>query len=138
MMDYVRLVKEPIALEPIMSFLTGPEIGAVATFVGVVRARGNGENIQYLEYEAYPEMALNTIAQICAEVRERFPTIRKVAIVHRIGQLAPGEQAVVIGVCAAHRDEVFAALAYAVDRLKEIVPIWKKEVSEKGARWKTG
>ncbi|MFN3347034.1 MAG: molybdenum cofactor biosynthesis protein MoaE, partial [Candidatus Bipolaricaulaceae bacterium] len=81
-MDYVRLTKDPIDLEAIISFLTEPEIGAVATFVGTVRARENDENIQYLEYEAYPEMAVATISQICAEVRERFPSIRKVAISH--------------------------------------------------------
>ncbi len=137
MEDYMKITHDPINIGEIVSHITHPEVGAVATFIGVVRGMDNGERISHLEYEAYPEMALNELGRIGAEARSRWPTIRQVAIVHRIGKLSVGEIAVVIGVCASHREEVFSAVHYAIDRLKEIAPIWKREVGEKGARWKS-
>jgi molybdopterin synthase catalytic subunit len=84
--------------------------------------------VLYLEYEAYPDMAVQTLRQVAGEVQERWPEVRAVAIVHRVGRLHVGERAVVIALSAAHRRQTFDALHYAIDRLKEIVPIWKKEV----------
>jgi len=135
--DHIRITESPIDPDEIVSLLTHPEIGAVATFVGVVRGEENGERISHLEYEAYTEMAEEVLRGIITEVKHRWPEIRQVAIVHRIGKLAVGEIAVVIGVCAAHRSGVFSALGYAIDRLKQTVPIWKKEVGERGIRWKS-
>lgn len=134
--DIGTLTEDPINVERIISDLTEPAIGAVATFVGVVRNTSDDRKVQYLEYEAYPQMALAEMRQICAEVRDRWPTISRVVIVHRTGRLAVGQSAVVIALSSAHRREVFDALHYAIDRLKEIVPIWKKEVWEGGAEWK--
>ena len=134
--EIVAITEDPIAVEEIVSRLTEPAIGAVATFVGVVRRDSDDRAVDYLEYEAYPQMALTEMRQICTEVREHWPTTRKVAIFHRTGQLSVGEIAVVIAVSSAHRQEVFDALHYAIDRLKEIVHIWKKEVWKGGAEWK--
>jgi len=136
MENLVRITQEPIDLEEVASFLSSPEVGAVLTFIGTVRETEDGERISYLEYEAYEEMAKEELLAICREIKTRWPQVRRVAFVHRIGRVGVGEAAVAIGVSAPHREETFPALAYAVDRLKETVPIWKKEVGEKGARWK--
>jgi len=131
MEDYVEITERKIGSDEIVARLARPEIGAVATFVGIVRGSEDGEPISHLEYEAYPKMAIAELKRICTEIRGRWETIKGVAIVHRVGKIAVGETTVVIGLSAAHRSEVFDALRYAIDRLKEIVPIWKKE----GGRW---
>jgi len=111
--------------------------GAAVTFVGVVRDNTDGRQVQYLEYEAYPEMAEATLRQIGGEVQQRWKSIRQVAIVHRVGRMGIGEVSVVIALSAGHRPEMFDALHYAIDRLKEIVPIWKKEVWTDGSEWRS-
>jgi len=131
MEDYVEITEREIRVDEIVTRLARPEIGAVATFVGIVRESEDGKPISHLEYEAYPKMAIAELKRICTEIRGRWETIEGVAIVHRVGKIAVGETAVVIGLAAAHRSEVFDALRYAIDRLKKIVPIWKKE----GGRW---
>jgi len=131
MEDYVEITERKIRVDEIVTRLARPEIGAVATFVGIVRESENGKPISHLEYEAYPKMAIAELKRLCTEIRGRWETIEGVAIVHRVGKIAVGETAVVIGLSAAHRSEVFDALRYAIDRLKKIVPIWKKE----GGRW---
>ena len=123
-----EIVQEDVLIDEIVARLADPANGAVVTFVGVVRGETDGREVLYLEYEAYPEMALQTLRQVAGEVQERWPEIREVAIVHRVGRLQVGETAVVIALSAAHRRQMFDALHYAIDRLKEIVPIWKKEV----------
>jgi molybdopterin synthase catalytic subunit len=126
-----------ISVDEVVSRLADPAIGALSTFVGVVRGSTDGRETLYLEYEAYPEMAEKTMAQVGQEVQERWPEIRQVAIVHRTGRLGIGETAVVIALSAAHRRQVFDALHYAIDRIKAFVPIWKKEVWADGAEWKS-
>ena len=108
--------------------------GAVIVFRGVARRQSRGREVVHLEYEAYPEMAEKVMAQIAEEMRSRWP-ITRVAIVHRTGVLQIGQASVVIAVSAPHRGEAFAAAQYAIDRLKEIVPIWKKEVWSDGSQW---
>jgi len=132
-----EVTRQTISTDDVITRLADPAIGAVATFVGVVRGETKGREVRYLEYEAYPEMAEQTLRQLGGEVRTRWPTVRQVAIVHRVGRLEIGETAVVIALSAAHRQEVFDALRYAIDRLKEIVPIWKKEVWADGAEWRS-
>jgi molybdopterin synthase catalytic subunit len=118
--------------------LADPAIGAVITFVGVVRGVTDGREVRYLEYEAYPEMAEDTLRQIGGEICERWKTVRGVAIVHRLGRLQVGELAVVIALSAAHRSEIFDGVHYAIDRLKQIAPIWKKEVwADGGTEWRS-
>ena len=131
-----EITLEVISVDEVVTRLADPAIGAVATFVGVVRGETDGREVHHLEYEAYPEMAEETLRQIGDEVRARWETIRQVAIVHRVGRLEVGETAVVIALSAAHRPALFDALHYAIDRLKEIVPIWKKEVWVDGEEWR--
>ncbi len=128
---------EEISVDEVVARLADPAIGAVVTFVGVVRGTTDGREVRYLEYEAYPEMAEETLRQVGAEVQARWKTIREVAIVHRVGRLQVGETAVVIALSAAHRHEMFDAVHYAIDRLKEIVPIWKREVWTDGEEWRS-
>jgi molybdopterin synthase catalytic subunit len=108
--------------------------GAVIVFRGVARRQSRGREVVHLEYEAYPEMAEKVMAQIADEMKGRWP-ITRVAMVHRTGVLAIGQASVVIAVSAPHRGEAFAAAQYAIDRLKEVVPIWKKEVWSDGSQW---
>jgi MoaE-MoaD fusion protein len=108
--------------------------GAIATFIGTVRDHGRGQRVTHLEYEAYAPAAELTMAQIGDEIQERWG-IDRVAIAHRVGSLAVGEASVVISVASAHRDAAFEACRYAIERIKEIVPIWKKEHYADGAAW---
>jgi molybdopterin synthase catalytic subunit len=132
-----EVTEQEVSVDEIVARLADPANGAVATFVGVVRGNTEGRETLYLEYEAYPEMAESTLHQVGKEVQVRWPEIRRVAVVHRLGHLEVGETAIVIALCAAHRRQVFDALHYAIDRIKEIVPIWKKEVYADGAEWKS-
>ena len=132
-----EVVGEPISVDEVVSRLANPAIGAVVTFVGAVRGDTDGRRVLYLEYEAYPEMAEQVLAQVGDEVRARWTEVQQAAIVHRVGRLDIGDVAVVIALSAAHRRQTFDALRYAIDRLKEIVPIWKKEVWADGAEWKS-
>ena len=134
MEDHVKITGSRIDPAEVVSRLVRPEIGAVATFVGVVRADAG---VSHLEYEAYPGMVEEALQGIIAEVKERWPGIRGAAIVHRTGRLEIGEIAVVIGLAASHREGIFDALRYAIDRLKRIAPIWKKELGKDGGRWIT-
>ncbi|MER3419936.1 MAG: molybdopterin converting factor, partial [Chloroflexota bacterium] len=106
-------------------------------FYGVVRNHNRGRRVLYLEYDAYPPMAEKKMHEIAAEVRQRWP-VTGIAMRHRIGRLEIGEVSVMIAVASAHRADAIAACHYAIDRLKEIVPIWKKEVFEGGEEWLEG
>lgn len=130
---------DPISLDDIAALVKRPETGAIAVFGGVVRNVSAGKEVEYLEYEAYEEMALAKLRQVAAEARERWPKVVDIAIVQRIGHLEVGENAVIVAVSSSHRgDGCFEACHYAINRLKEIVPIWKKEVSPDGAEWVEG
>ena len=125
---------EPLSVERVVSMVRHPHAGAIDTFIGTVRELTNGKKTIYLKYEAYVPMAEKTLAQIGAEIADRWPGART-AIHHRIGELDIGDIAVVIAVSTPHRAEAFAAARYAIERLKEIVPIWKKEHWEDGEKW---
>jgi molybdopterin synthase catalytic subunit len=118
----------------VVTRVTGPGVGGVVTFIGTVRDHARGRSIDHLEYEAYPEMAEREMERIADEAAARFPGAR-VAMAHRTGHLAVGEIAVVIAAAAPHRAEAFAACRFAIDTLKERVPIWKKEIASDGAYW---
>jgi len=130
----LEISESHIELEPLVQHVRKNANGAVVTFLGVVRDFSRGHNVVYLEYEAYREMAIRKMQQIADEVREKW-SIDDIAIVHRVGHLEVGERAVAIAVGAPHRGVAFEACEYAIDRLKEIVPIWKKEVGEGGEAW---
>jgi molybdopterin converting factor subunit 1 len=138
-----QIAHEPIDLNALTKAITGPATGAVCLFSGAVRGEtnANGELIETarLEYEAYEPMALQKMKQVAAEIRERWPLVQGIAIVQRIGKLGVGEPTVLIACAAAHRDQgCFDAARYGIDRLKEIVPVWKKEISPNGSQWVTG
>ena len=108
--------------------------GAVIVFRGVARRYSRGRDVVHLEYEAYPEMAEQVMAEIGEEIKTKWP-VSGVAIVHRTGVLEIGQASVAIAIAAPHRGEAFAAAQYAIDRLKQVVPIWKKEVWSDGSQW---
>jgi molybdopterin synthase catalytic subunit len=132
-----KIVKEPINTDGLISAVDNPGAGAICTFLGVVRDNNLGREVNYLEYEAYPEMAVPAMQRIADEIRERWDVI-EVAMVHRVGRLAIGEASVGIAVSSPHRAEAFEACHYAIDRLKETVPIWKKEAWADGEEWIEG
>jgi molybdopterin synthase catalytic subunit len=134
-----KITEAPIVLEEVTKAVVRPPCGAVVTFVGVVRNESRGKRVSYLEYEAYPPMAEKQMRQVAQEIAERWPAVVAVALVQRVGRLQVGDVAVVIAVSTAHRDEgCFEACRYAIDRLKEIVPVWKKEVGPEGTEWVEG
>ena len=135
--EIFEITTEELSADQIIAQLNTPDIGAVVTFVGVVRGETDGQEVRYLEYEAYPEMAKPMLQQIGDEIRVRWPNIHEIAIVHRVGRLMVGQTAVIIALSAAHRQETFDALRYAINRLKEIVPIWKKEFFADSSAWKS-
>ena len=129
------LSHEPVAPDAANALIDGDRSGAIVTFTGVVRPTSkSGRAVTRLEYEAYEPMALAKLEQCLAEARERWP-VQDAAVVHRLGALGLGDVAVSIAVAAGHRGEAFAACAYVIDRVKQIVPIWKKETGPDGSEW---
>ena len=129
-----QIVSGPIDVAAVTAAVARPSAGATVTFVGTTRDHNDGRRVSRLEYEAYPEMALAEMRRIGETAQQRWP-IEKVAIVHRIGIVPLGEASVVIAVSAGHRRAAFEACHFAIDRLKEVVPIWKKEYFEGGEIW---
>lgn len=136
------ITEEELDLNALLEAITLPSTGAAAIFTGMVRgltSRGDPHETLYLEYEAYKPMAEAKMKQVAQEIRERWPTIEGIAIVQRVGRLYPRTPTVLIACTSAHRDTgVFDAARYGIDRLKEIVPVWKKEVSPQGGEWVEG
>jgi molybdopterin synthase catalytic subunit len=128
------LSDRPLDVGEVVSRVMGPDVGGLVTFVGAVRDHARGREIRHLEYEAYPPMAVAEMEKICVAARERWPDAR-VAIAHRHGHLGIGDLAVVVAAAAPHRGEAFEACRFAIDTLKETVPIWKKEVARDGEYW---
>jgi molybdopterin synthase catalytic subunit len=131
-----------IDLDELLARITLPTTGAACCFSGMVRgitSRDNPHETVYLEYEAYTPMAEAKMRQVAEEIRARWPAVEGIAIVQRVGRLNPGTPTVLIACSAAHRDTgVFEAARYGIDRLKEIVPVWKKEVGPQGEEWVEG
>ncbi|HZE90045.1 MAG TPA: molybdenum cofactor biosynthesis protein MoaE [Verrucomicrobiae bacterium] len=134
MTDLCSIVSGPIDVAALSERVRTPGSGAVATFAGVVRDENRGRRVERLEYEAYAPMAEKEMARIIEEMRRRW-TVEGIAIVHRTGRLEIGETSVAIAVAAAHRREALEAVAFAIDRLKADVPVWKKEHGEAGGDW---
>ena len=132
--DIFEITREPIDIAGLRARLLTGESGAVVIFDGVARNNTKGRRTLYLEYEGYTEMALKTMAQISSEVHEKWP-INRVGIIHRLGRIEISESSVVIIVTSAHRRVAFEACQYGIDRLKKIVPIWKKEYFVDGEVW---
>lgn len=130
----ILITCEPLDHEAITSTVRSDSNGGVVTFMGTTRKETNGRRVLYLEYESYDKMAEKMLRFIADEIRERWG-ITDLSIAHRLGRLEIGETSLVIAVGAPHRDEAFAACQHAVDRIKEEVPIWKKEVFDDGEIW---
>ena len=130
----ILLTREPLNPEAITAGVRDNANGAVVTFLGTTRNETDGRRVLHLEYEAYEGMAQKMLSRISEEIHERWGT-GHVAIAHRFGRLEIGEVSLVVAVASPHRREAFAACQYAVDRIKQNVPIWKKEVFEDGGVW---
>jgi molybdopterin synthase catalytic subunit len=136
------ITEDEIDLNELLARITLESTGAAAIFTGMVRgvtSRENPHQTEYLEYEAYVPMAEEKMKQVAGEIRAKWPVVDGIAIVQRVGKLYPKTPTVLIACTAAHRDTgVFDAARYGIDRLKEIVPIWKREVSPSGEFWVEG
>lgn len=128
------LTDQPLDINDAIQKVIRPEAGAINTFIGIAREFTRGKRTLFLEYEAYVPMAEKQLERIGDEIQKKWPEART-AIGHRTGKLDISETAVVIAVSAPHRDEAFQASRYAIERIKEIVPIWKKENWEDGTEW---
>lgn len=136
-----RITNDVLNLDELVASITLPSTGAACVFTGMVRGETarEGRTTMRLEYEAYAPMAEMKMKQVADEIRARWPSVEGIAIVQRIGPLSPGTPTVLIACSAAHRDTgVFEAARYGIDRLKEIVPVWKKEIGPDGAEWIEG
>lgn len=138
----IRITAEELDLNSLLAQITLPATGAACIFSGMVRqttSRENPHETIYLEYEAYTSMAEEKMRQVAEEIWSRWPSVQGIAIVQRIGRLVPGTPTVLIACSAAHRDDgLFEAAHYGIDRLKEIVPVWKMEVGSDGQMWVEG
>lgn len=130
----IKITEHPLSPDNITSTVFSDEAGAVNVFVGTVRATTKNKKVIRLEFETYLNMAIKEIEKIIEQAKAKWP-IHHITIHHRVGMLTVGEIAVVIAVSAPHRKEAFAACQYAIDTLKETVPIWKKEIFEDGEEW---
>ena len=131
------IASEPLDISALVSSVSAAECGAVATFLGLVRNHHAGRQVHSLEYECYEPLAVKALQRIAAEAAAEWPTVR-LAIAHRVGRLAIGEASVAIAAAAPHRAEAFAACRYAIERIKQIAPIWKRERFAGGDAWIEG
>lgn len=136
-MPLTAITTAPLAYEAIVRELDATGIGAVAVFLGLVRDHNKGRKVLFLDYEAYEPLARRGLDLIVAEAQEKWPAVR-LAIHHRIGRMDIGEASVAIAAASPHRADAFAASRYAIERIKQIVPIWKHEYFEGGDVWIEG
>src|SRR5262245_3715244 len=133
----VAVTSEPLDSDALAALLDAKGDGAVVTFAGLVRDHNQGRRVQFLEYEAYEPLAVRALQRIVDEARELWPGAR-VAVHHRLGRRGSGEASIVIAVASAHRADAFAACRYTIERVKQIVPIWKREHFDGGDVWLEG
>jgi MoaE-MoaD fusion protein len=136
-MPRFAVTSDPLDPIKIANLVSGPDAGALATFVGVVRDHNAGRRVLWLDYEAYGPLAERVFARIAGEAAEHWPSAR-VAVHHRIGRIAIGEASVVIAAASAHRADAFAACRYVIERVKQIAPVWKHEHFDGGETWIEG
>jgi molybdopterin synthase catalytic subunit len=133
----VAVTSEPLDSNALAALVDANGNGAVVSFAGLVRAHNQGRQVQFLEYEAYEPLAIRALQRIVDEARELWPGAR-IAVHHRLGRLEIGEASVVIAAASAHRADAFAACRYTIERVKQIVPIWKREHFNGGDVWLEG
>ena len=128
------ITQNPIDVNGLLQKVRTEEDGGIALFLGTVRRHSRHEKVIWLEYEAYPAMALRSFQTIAEEVHRQWG-VERISIVHRVGRLQVGDIAVAVVAASPHRKEAFKACQYAINRVKEISPIWKKELTEEGCVW---
>lgn len=133
----ISITHERLDRDALVAAVSHPGVGGIVIFEGVVRDNARGKQVRYLEYDVYPEMAVQQIREIVAEAEQRWG-VERVAVAHRVGRLEIGEASVIIAVASPHRGEAFDACRYIIDTLKTTVPIWKKEVATNGEEWVEG
>jgi molybdopterin synthase catalytic subunit len=134
--DWVLLTSLPLPVDTATAWATAPGCGAVVCFLGVVREHSEGrDDVRALTYEAYEEEVTRRFSDIAAETRQRWPDVERLALLHRVGELALSETSVVVVASAPHRAEAFEAARFCIDTLKETAPIWKREHWEGGSDW---
>lgn len=131
------ITREPLNPERLVEAVRRDESGAVVLFYGVVRNHNDGRPVRRLEYDAYERMAEKKLREVADETKRRF-AVDDIAIAHRIGPLEIGQTSLLVAVSSAHRAEAFEAAHYCVDRIKQVVPVWKKEVWDDGSAWLEG
>lgn len=136
--DIYEITREPIDKIGLERRLITGAAGAVVTFDGVVRDNTDGRQVLTLDYDAYPPMAVKEMRRVGEEIHQRWPEVERIGIIHRFGELKVTESSVVIVVTSPHRKVAFEACYYAIDRVKQVVPIWKKEIFEDGEAWVEG
>lgn len=129
-----RLTRDPISLDVVAAQVGSPAAGALTFFLGVVRDHNDGRDVTRIQYEAYEEMAIEQLGEVEREIRARFE-VTGVVLVHRLGMIPVGEASVLVAVSSPHRDSGFAACRHGIDRIKDLVPIWKKEFTPDGTSW---
>ena len=133
----IQITRDALDRDTLLAAVSNPGVGGIVIFEGVVRDNARGKQIRYLEYDVYPEMAIQQIRAILAEAEKRWG-VDRIAVAHRIGRIEIGEASVIIVVATPHRAEAFEACRYIIDTLKTTVPIWKKEVTMNGEEWVEG
>jgi molybdopterin synthase catalytic subunit len=133
----IQITRGPLDRNALVAAITHSGVGGIVVFEGVVRDNARGKQIRYLEYDVYPEMAIQQIRAIITEAKKRWG-VERVAVAHRVGRLEIGEASVIVVVATPHRAEAFDACRYIIDTLKTTVPIWKKEVATTGEEWVEG
>ncbi len=136
-MSYFKVTKKAINIDSVVNRVLNIDSGAVVIFIGTVRKSSHRREVLYLEYEAYENMAIKEFRKLAAETKSKW-NVKKVSIVHRIGRLKVGEISVVIVVASPHRDDAYKASRYIIEKLKQKVPIWKKEAWDGGLEWIQG
>jgi molybdopterin synthase catalytic subunit len=136
--DWIELTSDPLPIDMAEKWAATPAAGAVVCFSGIVRDHSDGrDGVTGITYEAYEPEASRRLGQVAAETRRRWPAIERLAVLHRIGDVALSEASVVVVASAPHRPEAFAAARFCIDTLKETVPIWKREHWANGSDWAT-
>jgi molybdopterin synthase catalytic subunit/molybdopterin converting factor small subunit len=133
--DWIEVTRAPLSEGAVLEAVGDAAAGGIVLFSGVVRDQTGGRRVKFLEYEAHAPMAEAKMREIAAGVRSRWPDVTRVAMVHRVGRLEIGESSVMIAVSSPHRRQAFEACHFAIDILKETVPVWKKEYFEDGEVW---
>lgn len=131
----IQILDDELLVENCINFVQDDTSGGHVVFIGTVRNHTGGKEVIKLDFEAYIPMALKEMKKICDQINTKWPEIKKISMHHRVGSLSIGEIPVVIAVSAAHRIKAFEACQYAIDTLKETVPIWKKEFFHDGVVW---